>query len=113
MNRVLITGSSKGIGAKIAEILAKDGYHVFLHGRDENALKNLAQKIGARGFFAIDLTSENAAQNLYDNAIDTLGSIDILVNVTDNLIKHINPVLHLKPFHLLVIQNGLLEQFNL
>ena len=80
MNRVLITGSSKGIGAKIAEILADNGYRVFLSGRDESALKNLAQKIGAAGFFAIDLTSENAARELYKNAADTLGGVDILIN---------------------------------
>ena len=32
MNRVLVTGSSKGIGAKIAEVLAENGNEVFLHG---------------------------------------------------------------------------------
>ena len=51
MNRVLVTGSSKGIGAKISEVLSVNGYQVFLHGRDKEALKNLSEKINAKGFF--------------------------------------------------------------
>ena len=80
MNRVLITGSSKGIGARIAEVLANNGYNVFLHGRDKAALENLSEKINAKGFFAVDLTSENAAQKLYNAAVNALGGIDILIN---------------------------------
>ena len=80
MNRVLITGSSKGIGAKIAEILANAGYNVFLHGRDENALKELSEKISAKGFFSIDLTAEDSAENLFNKAVETLGGIDVLIN---------------------------------
>ncbi|MCR4881407.1 MAG: SDR family oxidoreductase [bacterium] len=80
MNRVLVTGSSKGIGAKIAEVLSSSGYQIFLHGRDENALKNLFEKIGVKGFFSIDLTEENAAQKLFDKATEVLGGVDILIN---------------------------------
>ena len=80
MNRVLITGSSKGIGSKIAEVLSNNGYNVFLHGRDKDALENLSGKINAKGFFAVDLISENAAQKLYNAAVNTLGGIDVLIN---------------------------------
>ncbi len=80
MYRVLVTGSSKGIGAKIAEVLAENGNEVFLHGRDEAALKSLAEKIGAKGFCVVDLTENNAAKTLYDNAIKIMGEIDVLVN---------------------------------
>ena len=38
--KVLITGSSKGIGASIAKVLSKD-YDVFLHGRNEQNLIKL------------------------------------------------------------------------
>lgn len=80
MNRVLITGSSKGIGAKIAGILAQSGYGVFIHGRDENALKIQAEKIGAKGYFSFDLLQKNAAEKLFVYAKKILGGIDILVN---------------------------------
>ena len=37
-NKVLITGSSKGIGKQIATVLTQNGYEVFLHGRNEKEL---------------------------------------------------------------------------
>ena len=44
--KVLITGSSRGIGAAIAEELHRLGYEVVLHGRVESqALVNLAKKL--------------------------------------------------------------------
>ena len=78
--KVLITGSSKGIGAQIATVFAQNNYEVFITGRDTDALEKLAQKINAKGFFAIDLTEKNAADKLFQKAQKILGSIDILVN---------------------------------
>lgn len=74
--KVLITGSSKGIGKSIATTLASAGYDVFLTGRNETRLKNLAQEIGAADYFAIDLTKKNAC----DELISKVGKIDILIN---------------------------------
>jgi NADP-dependent 3-hydroxy acid dehydrogenase YdfG len=39
---VLITGGSKGYGAGIAEVLKKAGAHVWITGRDRNALEKTA-----------------------------------------------------------------------
>jgi len=78
--KVLVTGSSKGIGAEIATILAQNDYDVFLAGRNINALRNIAEKINAKGFCAIDLTEKNAAEKLFENAQKILGNIDILIN---------------------------------
>lgn len=80
MNRVLITGSSKGIGAKIAQVLSLEGYQVFLHGRNEDDLKKLCEKINAKGYCAIDLSEANSAIKLYKSAINALGEVDILIN---------------------------------
>ena len=79
-NRVLITGSSKGIGAAIATVLAQNNYDIVLTGRDEVALKVLAEKINAKGYIVIDLLEENSAQILYTKATEILGGIDILIN---------------------------------
>ena len=53
---VLITGSSDGIGAKIAEVFAQNSFNVFICGRNTEKLQKLAAKIGAKGFYSIDLT---------------------------------------------------------
>ena len=80
MKRVLITGSSKGIGAAIARVLAFEGYDICLCARNTDALEKLSKEIKAKGFCAIDLTQENAAQTLYEKAVKILGGIDILIN---------------------------------
>jgi short-subunit dehydrogenase len=41
----LITGSSKGLGEQLAYKLAERGYKIYLHGRDEDNLTVLRQKI--------------------------------------------------------------------
>lgn len=47
--QVLITGSSRGIGAGIARELKKQGYEVILHGRSKtDALDSLADELGAK-----------------------------------------------------------------
>lgn len=45
--RVLVTGSSKGIGFAVAQSFAQEGAHVILNGRDEAMLKQAATQIAA------------------------------------------------------------------
>lgn len=74
--KVLITGTSKGIGKSIAENLAKlPDFELFITGRNEVRLKELAEKIGS-DYFAIDLLEENACKKLIEKA----GNVDILIN---------------------------------
>jgi len=78
--KVLITGSSKGIGEAIARVLAKNAYEVCLCGRNAHALEKLSLEIGAKGFCIVDLTQPNAAEKLFDEANKILGNIDVLIN---------------------------------
>jgi len=80
MKKVLVTGSSHGIGKQIASVLTQNGYEVFLTGRDENALKILKEEINAKGYAVCDLTQINAAEKIFNAAEQCLGNIDILVN---------------------------------
>jgi 3-oxoacyl-[acyl-carrier protein] reductase len=41
----LVTGSSRGIGAAVAKMFAKEGAKVAIHGRDETALSRIATEI--------------------------------------------------------------------
>ena len=47
--RALITGSTSGIGAEIARMLALEGVKVVVHGRDLARAQTLVADIEARG----------------------------------------------------------------
>jgi uncharacterized protein YbjT (DUF2867 family) len=57
--RALVTGSSAGIGAAIAEELAAEGVSVVVHGRDRDRTKAVAELISKRGGHAEVANSAN------------------------------------------------------
>ena len=73
---ILITGSSRGIGAATARLAKKYNARVILHGKTESVeLKNLAKELNAPYIFC-DVSNESAVKT----AIASLGKVDILVN---------------------------------
>jgi len=77
----LVTGASGGIGNAIARALHKQGATVFLTGRNEEALKNIAGELGTRTHIkAADLSNNEAINDLVVAASDAMKRIDILVN---------------------------------
>ncbi|WP_329460712.1 SDR family NAD(P)-dependent oxidoreductase [Streptomyces sp. NBC_01497] len=74
--RALVTGSSSGLGAAIARLLAAEGADVVVHGRDEARAHAVAQDIGAVAAVVGDLATEDGADDVANRA----GDIDILVN---------------------------------
>lgn len=80
----LVTGSSKGIGAAIANTLAAEGAAVLVHGRDGDAARQVAADIVAAGGRAHavtgDLTSDDDVRRLLADAQRLAGHVDILVN---------------------------------
>lgn len=77
--RILITGSTKGIGRSIAEELSST-HIVFLAGRNEKTLSELCKKINAKGFFAGDLLIHENYKKLFEKASSSLGDVDVLIN---------------------------------
>jgi len=79
--RTLVTGSSSGIGAETARLLAADGARVVVHGRDRARAEQVATEIGAAGVAIGDLSSEAAIAGVHREACAALGgNIEILIN---------------------------------
>lgn len=79
----LVTGSSRGIGAAIAEGLAGAGARVVLHGQSAEAAEPVRERIEASGRTAwalgADLRERGAGTRLLQEAERVAGPIDILV----------------------------------
>jgi 2-deoxy-D-gluconate 3-dehydrogenase len=80
----LVTGAAGGIGKAIALAFGAAGARVFLNGTSEEKLQALLAEMQAEGVEtahkAIDIKQSGAPQELVTAVVDTMGSIDILVN---------------------------------
>ena len=81
----VITGASRGIGAKTAEALAAEGFNVIInYNKSEEAAKNLKDKILASGanadIYNADIGDYVQAKGLMDFCLEKHGKIDVLVN---------------------------------
>lgn len=81
---ILITGASSGIGEATALRFAREHYRMVLAARRYERLQMLSQKIEAMGGSALpveaDLARYEDIQNLYTQAIEAYGRLDVLVN---------------------------------
>ena len=80
---VLVTGSSKGIGAAIAARLGAAGARLVLHyGSDRRGAELAASELGddRKTLIRADFTDRSAADGLWDEAERWAGDIDVLVN---------------------------------
>jgi 3-oxoacyl-[acyl-carrier protein] reductase len=91
---VIVTGGSRGIGRSIALAFAKEGAHVAICARGEEALERTAGELRALGAkvhaATCDLANKADLEAFLDGAHQALGAVHVLVNnasgfgVTDN-----------------------------
>lgn len=79
--RVLVSGSSSGIGEAIARMLAHEGAAVVVHGRNRERAEKVAADINAAGVAIGVLSNDEAAAAVHAEAVAALdGNIEILIN---------------------------------
>ncbi len=81
----LVTGSSRGVGLRIAKALAKEGCKVILHSRKLEGTKDLLSELKAQGVEAYSVAAELNSLDQVDALIKevkeiTGDSLDILYN---------------------------------
>ena len=91
---VIVTGAGRGIGAGVARLLAREGAKVVVNdlgvaldgaGEDQTPAQQVVEQIRQTGGEATvntdDVADHHAAQAIVNQAIDTYGRLDVLVNV--------------------------------
>jgi 3-oxoacyl-[acyl-carrier protein] reductase len=81
----LVTGASRGIGASIAEKLAKDGFHVLInYTSNESKAREVQTRIQAEGGSAeicqFDVSNSAQVDEKFDWIAKTFGPVNVLVN---------------------------------
>lgn len=77
----VVTGAARGIGAKIAEVLARDGAHVIavdVPAAGEQ-LAQVANRIGGTAL-QLDITEPDAASRILQHAEQRYGALDVVVH---------------------------------
>src|SRR4029453_14286950 len=78
--RVLVTAGASGIGLATARAFVREGARVHVCDVDERALDALATSDATLTRRVCDVADRAAVARLFDDALRTLGGLDVLVN---------------------------------
>ncbi len=84
---IVITGASKGLGAELSKLFAKEGAKLVIGSRNEAGLKQIAEATGAVAL-KVDVANEKEVEALGDLAVKKFGAIDIWINNAGVRIPH-------------------------
>lgn len=122
---VLITGSSRGIGAGIARRFAREGHRVAIHYRErEDLARALFNELAESGCSVMlvqgDVTSEREVGELVGRVREQFGFIDVLVNnagvalptriVTDTSLADWNRMMETNAAGMFLVSNAILPE---
>jgi 3-oxoacyl-[acyl-carrier protein] reductase len=89
----IVTGSTRGIGRAIAQLLSDCGANVAIVGRDPSTAEVVASTMRSARGFGCDITDSAAVGTLVEEVEKTFGGVDILVNnagiTRDNLLMRL------------------------
>lgn len=82
---VLVTGASSGIGAATACLMAKEGAHLILTGRNEKNLEKISVKCYDESWnrpdiITGDLTNEEDVERIMKTSLTFYDRLDVLIN---------------------------------
>lgn len=94
----LVTGANKGIGFEVARQLARLGFRVFVGGRNANAGREAAAKIGcAAAFLEINVSNPESIRGAADEFSRQSDRLDVLINNAGILLDQDNSALTITP----------------
>lgn len=76
----IVTAGGSGIGRVVAEQLTARGDRVFICDATAESVRDAVSQPGIAGGVVADVTSEADVDRLMDEALHTLGSVDLLIN---------------------------------
>lgn len=81
MKNILITGATSGIGRSTANLLAANGYKLFLTGRNLSRFDDLPELTRSNSVLhACDVRNYEEVQKAIKTMKDQMGSIDVVIN---------------------------------
>ena len=112
-----ISGSTSGLGKELSINLAKNGYHVLIHGRNQKKLNYLYDEIisqkGTSTIINLDLTDYNGIDKLGYAIFEKYKKLDLLV-MNAAILGTLAPLCHQKPKEFEeVLNTNLIANFRL
>ncbi len=78
---ILITGATDGIGFETAKMLAGEGHHLILHGRNPDKLERVMSEVGYNAeSFVADFSDLDDVAAMAKAVLDSHAHIDVLIN---------------------------------